>query len=110
VFFKAVPAPLRGLVVAMIRRKVRRNLQGQGTGRHSAAERAQLADRAMASLAAVIGDRPYLMGADPCGADATVFAFVSGALCPLFEGPLRTAALAFPTLAEYCARLTERYY
>ncbi|HXP96854.1 MAG TPA: glutathione S-transferase family protein [Telmatospirillum sp.] len=109
-FFKAVPAPLRWLVQTTIRRRVRKTLHGQGEGRFTAAERARLAARAMAAIADVLGDRPYLMGAEPCGADATVFAFLQGALCPLFEGPLRSAAEASPGLVDYCHRLTARYY
>jgi glutathione S-transferase len=109
-FFKPVPAPLRGLVKAMVRRHVRRTLHAQGTGRHRAAELARLADRALGAVAAVLGDRLYLMGDEPCAADATVYAFVSGALCPLFEGPLHDAAWARPQLVAYCARVAERYY
>jgi len=97
-------------VQTTIRRRVRKTLHGQGEGRYTAAERARLADRAMAAIADVLGDRSYLMGAQPCGADATVFAFLQGARCPLFEGPLRSAAEAFPVLVAYCDRVTARYY
>ncbi|MGO4611244.1 glutathione S-transferase C-terminal domain-containing protein, partial [Variovorax sp. 2RAF20] len=45
-----------------------------------------------------------------CGADATVFAFMAGALCPLFETPIRTAAESHPNLVAYVARMRERYY
>src|SRR5215212_2687188 len=37
-FFKGVPAPVRPVVVSMIRRRLRKTLQGQGIGRHSRAE------------------------------------------------------------------------
>jgi glutathione S-transferase len=109
-FFAGVPAPLRPFVKSMVRRQVRRNLHGQGAGRYSAAERTILADRAFASLSAILGDKPYLMGERPCGADATVFGFVAGALCPVFETPLRTKAEAYPNLRDYCTRLTQQYF
>ena len=109
-FFAGVPAPLRPLVKSMVRRQIRRNLHGQGAGRYSAAERAILADRALASLSAILGDKPYLMGERPCGADATVYGFVGGALCPVFETPLRTKAEAYPNLRDYSARLTKQYF
>ena len=64
-FFNAVPAPLRPFIKSMVRRQVRRNLHGQGVGRYSAAERTILADRALASLSAILGGKPYLMGDKP---------------------------------------------
>ena len=44
-FFKAVPAIMRPMVIAIVRRQVRRDLKGQGMGRHSEAEIAELASR-----------------------------------------------------------------
>lgn len=88
-FFDAVPAPLRPLVVAMVKRQVRRDLHGQGIGRHSDAERLELARRALDSLAAILGDKPYLGGSEPCGGDATLGAFMIAGLCEHFESPIR---------------------
>jgi glutathione S-transferase len=109
-FFEAAPAPIRPLIKFMIRRQIVRALHGQGAGRYSEAERAVLADRGFASLSAILGGKPYLMGETPCGADASVFAFVSGALCPLFETELRTKAEAYSNLKDYCARLRQQYF
>ena len=69
-----------------------------------------LADRAFASISAILGDKSYLMGDRPLGADATVYAFVSGALCPAFETPVRTRAESYPNLRDYSARLTRKFY
>lgn len=109
-FFDALPAPARPLVKAMIVRQMRRTLHGQGAGRYDDAERNFLADRALGSLAAILGDKPYLMGAAPCGADAGVFAFVLGILCPHFEGEPRRSAEAHPNLVAYADRLTRQHY
>jgi glutathione S-transferase len=109
-FFRAVPWPLRGLAMRFVRSKIRRILWTQGLGRHSAADLAAIASRDVAAVADVLGDQPYLMGDKPCGADATVFAFVAGALCPLFDTPIRTAAESHPNLVAYAARMQARYY
>ena len=37
-FFRKIPAPVRPLMVALIRRRLKRTLYGQGTGRHPGAE------------------------------------------------------------------------
>ena len=65
---------------------------------------------ALRSLSAILGDKPYLMGGEPCGADATVFSFVAGAICPVFETPLREKAKAYPNLLDYCSRLGQQYF
>ncbi len=109
-FFNAVPALARPLVRALVRRQIRRALHAQGVGRYTGAERILLADRAFASISAILGQKPYLMGGNPCGADATVFSFVAGSLCPLFEGGLRSKAEAYPNLRSYCSRLTQQFF
>ncbi len=105
-----MPAPLRPLVVAVIRRKVRSALKAHGIGRHTPEEIAELARRDIDALAAVLGEKPYLMGDRPCGADATAFAFAAGLLCPLFEAPSRRAAEAHPNLITYGDRLMGEFY
>ena len=39
-----------------------------------------MSGRAFDALSQVLGDNKYLMGNEPCGADATAFAFIAGAL------------------------------
>ncbi len=83
-FFDRAPAPIRPLVIAMGRRHVRNSMKGHGMGRHSRAEIERLAIADLDALAGILGNKPWLTGAEPCGADATVWSFVAGALCPLF--------------------------
>jgi glutathione S-transferase len=109
-FFRIVPAPVRPLVVAMIRRKVRAALHGQGMGRHAPAEILALATRALAATADYLGDKPFFMGAEPTGVDATMFSFVAGTLCPLFETPIRSAAERHDNLRRYVGRMAARYW
>jgi glutathione S-transferase len=109
-FFRAVPALVRPVVIAMIRRKVRKSLHAHGIGRHSPAEIAALGDRGIAAIADYLGEKPFFMGAEPTGADATVFAFMAGALCPTFETPLRTSAERYDNLKRYVGRMTARFY
>lgn len=109
-FFATVPAPLRPLVIALVRRQVRGALRAQGFGRHSDHEIVALATRAIDSIADYLGDRPFFMGAQPTGIDATLFAFVGGTLCPHFDTPLRTAAARHENLRRYVGRMTARYY
>jgi glutathione S-transferase len=109
-FFDKVPAPVRPLLKAFIRRQVRKQLKGQGMGRHHPEEIAELGRRDIEALAAVLGDKPYLMGAELCGGDATAFAFTAGVLCPLFESPIRRAAESHANLVAYRERMMARFY
>lgn len=109
-FFDAAPALIRPLIVSMVRRKVRGNLHAQGLGRHNDAEILAMAARAVDAVAAILGDKPYLMGAQACGADATVFAFIAGILVPHFDTALRTHAGKHDNLAAYCDRMMRAFY
>lgn len=109
-FFDQVPGLIRSPVQRFIRGQVRRALHHQGLGRHGDAERVILGERDLTSLAAILGDKPYLLGDRPCGADATVYAFVSGVLCPLFDSALRKCAAGQPNLVAYRDRLTREFY
>jgi glutathione S-transferase len=110
IFFRGVPAPVRPFVTRMVRRQMRRYLHGHGMGRHSPEEITALATKAVDATAMLLGAKPYMMGAAPTGLDATAFAFIAGALCPLFESPLRAAACRHDNLKAYVERMTAQYY
>jgi glutathione S-transferase len=109
-FFKAVPALVRPLDVAMVRRKVRGGVRAQGMGRLAPDEISALGSRSINAIADFLGDKPFLMGAEPSGADASVFALVAGVLCPQFRSPVREAAERHKNLRRYVGRMTARYY
>jgi glutathione S-transferase len=109
-FFERVPAAMRPFIRTFIRSRVLKRIKDQGLGRHSRQEIAELGIRDVDALAAILGDHSYLMGNQPCGADATVYAFVAGLLSPLFESGVRTAAERHVNLIAYVKRITERYF
>ncbi len=109
-FFDKVPAPVRPIATAMIRRKVRGVLRAQGIGRHSPDEILALGTRSINAIADFLGDKPFFMGSEPAGPDATMFAFVCMVLCPYFESRLRSAAERRENLRHYVGRMTARYY
>jgi len=100
-FFDETPAVIRPLIIAMVHRQFRRNLKGHGLGRHTDAEITQLAVRDLAAISDFMGDKPWLMGHEPCGADATVWSIVTSALCPFFESPIRKAGEHHANLMAY---------
>lgn len=109
-FFEGIPAPIRPLVVPMIKRSVTKALHGQGFGRHAASEIERLSMRALDAISAQIGDKPWLMETTPCGADASVWALITGLLCPHFETPIRNAAASLDNLIAYRDRGLATWY
>jgi glutathione S-transferase len=105
-FFDGAPDAVR----QRARDGMRAALHAQGIGRHSEAEIAELGGRSLAALASQLHDKPYLMGAAPCGVDATAFAMVSGTLTPFFDTTLRSLAAGHPNLVAYNERMMQRFY
>jgi len=109
-FFKRAPALIRPIIKKQVRAKVRRNLHGHGISRHSEGEMTAMSNRAFDALSQILGDNAYLMGNEPCGADATAFAFIAGSLCPLFDSPAHAKAHTLPNLTAYRDRMMAQFY
>lgn len=109
-FFDSVPAPLRPILMAYVRRQVRKSLRGHGMGRHARAEIVRLAAKDFEAIADILGDKPWLMGGEPCGADASVWAVVTGALCPFFESEVGRVGASHPNLVAYRDRGMQRWF
>lgn len=110
VFFNAAPAPLRPFVIAFVRREVSKRLAGQGFGRHREEEIVTLGTRSIDAIADYLGAKPFFMGDEPTSVDATIYSFLCGTLCPVFETPLRAAAERHDNLKRYVGRMTARFY
>jgi len=107
-FFGGLPGPVRAVLPALVRRKMRRDLVGQGTGRHTATE---IAARAIADLDAVqamLGDALFFAGAEPGTIDATMYAFLANLLWAPVESAPRSHLATQAALVAYCERLRER--
>ena len=68
------------------------------------------ADANIETLAAILGDKPFLMGEKPCAADAFVFGIVTSILTPPLLSPIRAAMQRQPNLVAYRDRITSQYF
>ena len=107
-FFDGLPKPARGLVGGLVRRKMRRDLQGQGTGRHTREEIASKACADLDAIAAELGDRPFFGGDEPRAIDAVAYAFLANLLSVPVPSPMKDHAAAKPSLPAYVARMKAR--
>lgn len=108
--FGSIPAPARPIVKSMLRRMNAKRLHGHGIGRHTRSTIAELAFHDVEALAAIIGDKPFLMGDEPCAADASVFGIVTSILTPPLESPLRASMQQHANLIAYRDRITKKFF
>ena len=109
-FFDTLPSENRDTVRAASRRRVIDAISAHGLGRHAKPEIEELGRRSVASLSALLGNKPYLMGPEPCGVDATAFAMVAGLLTPWFESDLRKYAESHRNLVAFRDRMMSEHY
>lgn len=103
-----LPAPVRGFLPAWLRRSMRKSLQAQGTGRHSAAEIYAIGVSDLDALADLLAERPFMLGEEPASVDATVHAFLWHVAAFPAQSPLTRVLDRRPNLAAYVERLGER--
>jgi glutathione S-transferase len=108
--FGPIPAPARPIVKSILRRMNAKRLHGHGIGRHARSQIAEFATRDVQALAAVLGDKPFLMGDKPCAADAFVFGIVTSILTPPLQSPVRTAMQQHSNLVAYRDRIMGQYF
>lgn len=109
-FFGALPAPLRAFIPRLARRSLAQQLHAQGIGRHLPEDIYAIGTADIAALSLLLGDRPYLLGAEPSSVDAAGYAFLANILDVPLDVPLRPAARSHVNLSAYCARMRARYY
>ncbi len=109
-FFDTMPGDLREEAQVEARRAVAIALLGQGLGRHSPQEIADLGCRSIAALASLLGNRAYLMGPAESAVDATAFTMIASATAPVFSSPLKDFAQSCGNLMAYQSRLMREYY
>ena len=109
-FFAFMPAEQRDAFVADVLQRVRADSVARGIGLHTEDEIVQIAARVLRAVEILLADKPYLMGDEPVGADAFVFAVLAGAMTPYFDTPIRDLAIQSPTLVAYVDRMMARFY
>lgn len=106
-YFKMIPAFIRGILTSMIRVSFLRDAWGQGLVRHSPNDQLYLAQRALKSLSTILGKKMFLLGESPSECDCCAF----GCLEACLEDALWPSALSeyvrneCPNLVEYVTRV-----
>lgn len=109
-FFSEIPFPVRGLISGQVRKQALANLDGQGMGRHSEAERFDRVQKDIAAIRDLIDDKPFLFGDHPTAADMSVVAMLSAVLATPVETDISRSVRNDSALAAYMKRGRERLY
>ena len=109
-FFDQAPADQRPRMIEDFKGRVADAFRAVGITRHAPEEIEWLGERSLAALAEILGDKAYLMGSRPCGADAVTFAALAAVLTPFFDSPLRRRAEGFANLVAYVERMMAQFY
>jgi glutathione S-transferase len=109
-FFDRAPEHLREKLREDAQFRVAENYLLTGLGRHAPDDDVELAVRSLFALSVQLADKPYLMGGQPCGTDATAFGALAGILTPFFDSRLREQAEQFPNLTAYVDRMMLWHY
>jgi len=110
VFFGKLPPGIKTLLPVVAQRKTARNLDGQGTGRHSPEEIAARAGADLAAIAEYLNVKPYFMGDRPTSIDATLYAFLANLWEVELDTPLKQLVGRHKNLVAYCDRMRARCF
>ena len=109
-FFDGAPDDRRERLREDAQFRVAENYLLSGLGRHAPDDDVELALRSILALSVQLSDKPYLMGEEPCGTDATAFGALAGILTPFFDSTLRERVEKFDNLTAYVDRMMRQHY
>ncbi len=102
--------PFAPLIFPFVQMKYRRMAWQQGTGRHTVEDVNAMGIEVWKSVTEILGDKPYLLGAQPTLIDATAFGFLHAELRHPFASKVHDYVLGEPALVAYHDRIWDRYW
>ena len=109
-FFNSVPFPFSTFVPSLIRKRVVKNLYGQGIKRHSHNEVLLIADKSLHALSVMLGDKNYFFGDKISSFDATAYSVLCQFSGVNYESDFTLLANKYSNLVQYCKRINSQYY
>jgi glutathione S-transferase len=108
-YFAHLPAPLAFLLPRVLRRRMRRNLHGQGLGRLAPETILAHGRDDVAALAAILGEREFVLG-PPSSVDASVYGFLCAVLGNPWASPVTRLVREHENLVAYTQRVRARWW
>ena len=104
-FMKVLPPVIGGLILSQIRKGVLKATYSQGMGRHSREDLEALCRADIDALSALLGDKPFLLGAEPTTIDATIYGFMANFLWVPWTNDLKTYGISKVNLVAHTERM-----
>jgi len=103
-FFAGMPPVIGGFIANSVRKGVIKQCLAQGMGRHSDAEQVARVAKDVSAFATLLGDKPFLHGDKPTGADASVVPLLRAQASFPQQNALGDLVLQNPALVDYIER------
>lgn len=108
--FGVLPPIIRDIAAVYFRYKIKQQIYGHGTGRHTAEEVFTLGKQDINALSMLLGDNKYFLGEHPTAVDASAFGILINTIgCPI-ESPLKEHGLSKVNLVNYIDRIKHDFY
>lgn len=105
--FAHVPPGVRDVLGALVRRKVRRDLLGQGILRHSQDEIYAMAEDDLAAVSVILDDGPFFFQGRPGTLDCTAHGMLANILLVPVETELKRICARFANLELFCKAMEQ---
>jgi glutathione S-transferase len=109
-YFDNLPPVLKQLLPNVLRKNVRKSLEGHGMGKHTAEEVYAIGNRDLIALSGFLSDKQFFFGNEPTLLDAAAYAMVFNLLKVPMVSPIATQAKQLDNLVAFCDRMTARFY
>ncbi|PTN12893.1 glutathione S-transferase [Nitrosomonas aestuarii] len=108
--FGELPPVIQNIVALHTRSKIKRQIIGQGMGRHQTEEITLLGKQDIDALSDFLGNQPFFFGNQPTSLDASAYGMLINIIgCPI-ESPLKEHGLTKENLRNYVNRISLTYY
>ncbi len=109
-FDPVMPPVIGGVVFGIIRSGLRKAAWAQGISRHSPAHIHHIGMADVDCASTLLGDKPFLLGAEPTSFDATFYAHLANVFTLPLSSPIAMHAKSLANVVAYCDCMRARYW
>lgn len=109
-FFMNAPEEMRESIISDVRGRVSVGQVSHGISRHSDDEIFELGKMDVDAISDALGDNDFILGANPCGYDASIYATIAGISTTFFDCRTGEYARQNPRLMSYIDRMKNKYF
>ncbi len=109
-FFGKLPPVIKSIVPNIVRKKLKRNLEGQGIGKHSHNDILHITEKSFLALSDLLGDKKYFFGNSPTSFDAAAYGILASFIETNIDDEFTKLAKKFDNLVGFCQLIKQKYY